>query len=287
MSVDNAEDTGAGVEESAPARRIAIVGFAEGHRQMAPFDDPSWEMWGMNRLHAVMPDKRWDAWFDLHPLDRFYLGPNGERDEEHIAFLKAFAGPVYVRAEDLGLALEWGIVNAVPFPRHELEQRFGFYMTNTVSWLLALAITTDPNVIGVYGVDMAQDTLQNAEYSAQRPSCEYFLGIAAGMGIEIILPSHSDLLRTVEQYGWEDNDFLREKTIGRMQELGMRKENFKQQLAQEEAAVNQGRANWERRRIELISAINQLDGALQECTYLLKNHMPPLPAVHRPPTEEP
>ena len=46
----------------------------------------------------------------------------------------------------------------------------------------------------MYGVDMAQDTLLAAEYSEQRPSCEYFIGLAEGAGIRVDIPGGSDLL---------------------------------------------------------------------------------------------
>ena len=37
--------------------KVCIVGFADGHRHLAPFNDDSYEFWGINRLHVVLPDK--------------------------------------------------------------------------------------------------------------------------------------------------------------------------------------------------------------------------------------
>jgi len=44
----------------------------------------------------------------------------------------------------------------------------------------------------------------NTEYFWQRPSCEYFLGLATGMGVKIWLPDSCDLLKTRFMYGYEE-----------------------------------------------------------------------------------
>lgn len=44
----------------------------------------------------------------------------------------------------------------------------------------------------------------NSEYHHQRPSCEYFLGIAVGLGIKIYMPPESDLLKTRFLYGFQE-----------------------------------------------------------------------------------
>jgi hypothetical protein len=237
--------------------KIGVVGFAEGHLTEAPFGDDTWELWGINRLHTlqVAQDKKFHAWFNLHDLNKFH-----GKDVEHLEFLQQFDGPVYLRSDDIG---KFDIPNQTPFPADEMVERFGRYFNNTISWLLAFAITRNPVELGVYGVDMAQDMLMNAEYSQQRPSCEYFLGIASGLGIGVTLPSGSDLLKSTHLYGFEDADPFTEKAMSRLQEVGQRKEQAKGQLAQVEG-----------QRQELVNAINQLDGAMQDTQYWLRNWVP-------------
>ena len=48
-----------------PKRKICIVGFADGHRDLAPWDDPEMEFWGLNRLHQVLGHRtaKFDRWF--------------------------------------------------------------------------------------------------------------------------------------------------------------------------------------------------------------------------------
>ncbi len=227
----------------------------------APFDDDSYEMWGINRLHTNKEtgEKKWHRWFNLHDLEKFH----GE-DKEHLAFLKEFDGPVYLRAQDLG---KFDIPNAVPFPADELVANFGGYFNNTISWLIAFAIALEPKELGLYGVDMAQDALLNAEYAAQRPSCEYFLGLASGRGITINLPKGSDLLKSTHGlYGFDDPDVFTQKLMNRLEETGGRKEKLKVELA---AIDNQ--------RAQMIAAVNQLDGAMQDVQYWLRNWIPQPP----------
>ncbi len=241
-------------------KKLAIVGFAEGHINEAPFGQDEWELWGINRLHILesAKDKTFNRWFNLHDLEKFH-----GKDQEHIEFLIQFDGPVYLRAQDID---KFPIPNAVPFPADELVKRFGGYFNNTISWLLAYAITLEPTELGLFGVDMAQDQILQAEYSSQRPSCEFFLGLASGMGITIHLPKGSDLLKATHLYGFEDADVFTEKLQARLQEVGKRKQQAKLQMAQLENQV-----------LDVRDAINQLDGAMQDNQYWIHNWVPQPP----------
>jgi hypothetical protein len=143
---------------------------------------------------------------------------------------------------------KYGIPNAVPYPRDEVVEHFGKYFTNTVSWMIAHAIIENRSKIGVYGVDMAQDS----EYGHQRPSCEYFLGWAQGLGIEIEIPEASDLLKAPFLYGLEDPGPLRKKLVRRQAELQERKQQIEGQLNQ------------------LSNAHQQIMGALEDTQYWLR-----------------
>ncbi len=235
------------------ASKVCIVGFADGHRDAAPWDAPDMEFWGINRLHAVLPGKTWTRWFELHDLEKFYRD-----DEEHKTFLREATFPVYVRPQDITIATEWGI-DAVPFPRDDILTMFDPYFTNTISWLLAYAIALEYSEIQLFGVDMAQDTIMQAEYQRQRPSCEWLIGMAQGRGITVTMPPGSDLLKASHLYGFDD-DVYRQKLEARMQELGQRKENIRGEMNQ-----HKERAEW------LQARISELDGAMQEVTYNLNN----------------
>jgi len=66
--------------------------------------------------------------------------------------------------------------------------------------MIAMAIFEGYQEIGVWGVDMAVGT----EYVNQRPSCEYFVGLARGAGIRVYIPPASDLCKTRFLYAFEN-----------------------------------------------------------------------------------
>jgi hypothetical protein len=248
------------VREAAKPRpsRVCIVGFADGHRHLAPWDADDMEFWGINRLHTVFPDKRFDRWFEIHDLERFY-----GNDQEHQTWLKESRIPVYVRPQDLPLARQWGIETAEAYPVTEVVGSFGPYFTNTISWLLALAIVAGFQEIQIFGVDMAQDSLAHAEYSEQRPSCEWLIGVAQGRGISVVIPDGSDLLKASHLYGFDDEQY-RNKLMSRLGELGTRKEQVRAQMSEA-----QSKAQW------MQSRLSELDGAMQEVQYNIRNLVTP------------
>ena len=85
-----------------PTRKIAIVGFTNS-REDAPWDDPEWEIWICNDLHAHVPEK-WDRLYDLHSLKEI------REKKEHENFLRVTQKPVYV----FDPQPEWS--SAVEFP---------------------------------------------------------------------------------------------------------------------------------------------------------------------------
>lgn len=222
--------------ETRPERRIAVVGFTETKHE-APWSDDAWECWGMNNLHMSLPEETWKRashWYNLHDVAII------EQDQPHVDWLRAGHMPVYVwEAKE-----EWP--TSVEFPKANMIERFGRYFTNSVSWMLAHAIYEGATEIGVYGVDMAQ----SSEYSSQRPSCEYFLGLAAGLGIAITIPQTSDLLKSASLYGAESDGGLALKLDARSSELRVRLQDMENQHGQ------------------IMAGIHQLRGALESNDYI-------------------
>lgn len=225
--------------------RVAIVGFAPSWNQ-TPWSDPDLERWGMNALHKLSGDRPFSRWFQLHDLDQ-------HGDPEHREWLRHCGIPVYVWPEHLG---RWGIPTERPYPRDAILARFDRgYFTNTVSWLIALAVLEEFKYMAVYGVDMAVHApLQSGgdEYAHQRPSCEYMLGIAEGVGIEVFVPDTSDLLKTPHLYGAESNPWLERRLKARLQELVGRKQQVEAQMHQNQAVLHQ-----------LVGAIDDLNYVLR------------------------
>jgi hypothetical protein len=264
--------------------KVAIVGFADGHRALAPFDDPTFEVWGLNRLWSALPGKRFDRWFEIHSIPGLYLeGEDHPADKDHLAFLAKFAGPIYIRPQDMGTI---PCPSAQPYALNAVLRDFAVppdrhCFSNSISYMIAYAIAMRFKEIHVFGVDMAQDQLLSAEYRQQRPSCEFFLGIAVGRGIQIYLPPGSDLLISDHLYGFEDGSPIMLKRLARLQELGKRKEGVKQQLAQLEAQKASMEQQYWAQKISLVAAINQQDGAQQQIQYDMVNLT--TPPEHSPP----
>jgi len=107
---------------------------------------------------------------------------------------------------------------SVEFPKDLIIKKFGKYFTNSISWMIALAILEGFKTIYIYGVDMAQDD----EFAFQRPSCEYFIGWAKGAGINVVIPAKSDLLKAAWLYPYEDDSAFKLKCDTRRQELQQR-----------------------------------------------------------------
>ncbi len=219
-------------------KKVAIVGFA-GTRGMAPYDDETWEIWAVNNLYNAIP--RTTRIFELHRRDDLeHRESHGQPGESHIESLKKCPLPIYMqqRHED--------IPTSVAYPIDAMIENFGIprmasklkdaYFTNSISFMIALAISEGFNVIHLYGVDMAVGT----EYAEQRPSCEYYVGIAKGMGIDIRIPTESDLLKTRFIYGYEEDKVQawKLKCQQTLAEMKKRKLQSDQRVA-EQSAVSQ------------------------------------------------
>lgn len=168
--------------------KIAIIGKAPSSQSLAPYADPDWHIWTLSDVMLCRQAARYDVQFELHDSEIV------KKNKSYWDWLTRVDGKPVVMREDTP-----EIKACIPYPKDEIVDKYGGYFTNTVSWMIALAIEMQPTEIGVYGIDMAQ----NDEYAHQRPSCEYFLGIAAGRGIKVWVPPQSDLLHTSGLYGFD------------------------------------------------------------------------------------
>jgi len=190
-------------------KKVAILGSVQ-HNALAPYDDESFEIWGINDIYTLEKVKRWDRWFQLHhPLH--YVGTEGRAHfEEMLQQYAKWECPVYLYEK------HHLIPNSRTFPYQKLVDEFGGYFNNTISWMIAFAMHEGFKEIHLYGVDMGNST----EYGSQRPSCEYFLGLARGRGIKVYVPPESMLLKTKYLYGFqgkEEDAYVKQLTIRKEQ----------------------------------------------------------------------
>jgi hypothetical protein len=209
----------------------------------APFGDPRFEFWGINELYRFIDLEQYGftRWFEIH--ERSVI----DVDKDHIATLGQFPIPVYMQQhyDD--------ILPSVEYPKAEVEENCGTtYFTSSIAWMLGLALAEGFEEIHVYGVDMAQET----EYFEQRAACEFLIGMAAGRGVKIHVPKTSDLLKAVGQYGWAGDSDFRTKLDERIKWL-------EGQKAQHE----QGIANLEGQKNNLVLQLHDIIGAIQDCVF--------------------
>lgn len=175
-------------------KRVAITGTAPSIDE-CPWDDKDLTIWipSSSLVNQNATPKRMDAIFEIHKTTQWDRIP--ERSWAMIRDrINETGKPCYMqgKADDVPKSKE--------YPLGEVVQTLGSeYFTSSIAYMLGLAIHLGYERIELYGVRMADDT----EYAYQRPCCEHWIGFARGRGIEVIIPSRSDLL-TGTLYGYQD-----------------------------------------------------------------------------------
>lgn len=166
-------------------RKIAILGTAPSTIQKAPVNEKEWEIWACSPgLAGVLP--RWDRWFEIHTPEEVK-----EVSPEFYEWMHKQKRPIYTLYEYPD------VKSSITFPREMIEKRFNtWFLTSTIAWMLALAITEKPTHIGIWGVDMMDHT----EYGAQKFGCLHFIAMARAHGVNIVLPEASELLVKAKPY---------------------------------------------------------------------------------------
>lgn len=188
-------------------KSVAIVGFAPSFVD-APFADESIEIWSMNYHFEAIP--RVTRIFELHSWEVILA-------EGHLARFAALTVPIYMQRhfDEIPTSVKYPI--ELMRDTYTLRKGEAPYFTNTASYMIALAVEEGFEEIQLFGVDMSHDS----EYGSQRPSCEFFLGVALGAGAKITTHPSSDILKTAFLYGYEDKkrDWFQDKLRSRRAHL--------------------------------------------------------------------
>lgn len=236
---------------------IAILGTAGTSMALAPFKDKSWAIWACSPgAYPVCAQNRSDVWFEPHrwlPTAPGQFGAPGTRpwfSPEFHEFLSAHKGPVFMSV------VQPSIPASVRIPFEELIQKYGpYFWTSTIAYMLAMAIEAlaqraqagEKVSIGLWGVDMCS----TEEWAYQRPGCQHFLGVAMGLGVNIVLAQESDLMRPPTMYGIGEHSPRHIRFLARKAEL--------------EAVRNQLQVQHD----EIIKRSHTVAGQLAEVNYVL------------------
>lgn len=214
-----------------PPRKVALIGKAPDSLLLAPYDKPEWEIWILNTLGHLKEVPRWDRQFELHDLTL----TKDKQYGDYYQWMAAQEKPVFLRDQPPA-----EFKGGVAYPRGAVLEHFSHlvgktYVTNTVSWMIMLAIYEHDlgltvSDIGLWGINMAQHGLAkgqsaagwfSSEYARQRPSVEYWIGVAEGKGIRFTIPDQSDILKSTCLYGFHTTDAAK-KMMVRQAELQAR-----------------------------------------------------------------
>lgn len=204
--------------------KVAVVGFAPSSYDDAPWDDPTWEKWGMpwdglgwhryTRLFEMHDAVLWDlklAEYFIEFWDGEKFHRKGHRPVNYYPD-KGVTGCLVDAANspDHKLYIQNGTpekdlkdnVGLISYPFDRVIPVTGEYFQSSISYILSLAITemcslpSEKHELALYGVDCSSDE----EWAYQRACIEFLIGLAMGRGIRVTIPESSALLKFQDQF---------------------------------------------------------------------------------------
>lgn len=192
-----------------PAKDIIILGTGDGFEE-CPFDKQTWAIGKLALINKTNSGKslpenlhnQIDVWVNMddpdlmktfNPTNPWFHGWTLEKYAER---LNAYNKPVILPYEDERFT------NGVEYPLKEIVEHFKtYYFSNSICYILALAIYTGVETIDFYGVNQ----VGIREYVNERKGVEFWLGMALGAGIQVSVhgPSHLTKLETGRLYGYK------------------------------------------------------------------------------------
>lgn len=150
-------------------KKVAIVGTGTETRDLAPWNDPEFDIWVFNEAGSSEWCKRFDAVFQMHKPD-IYKGHN-TKDPNHWQWLQEKRGkPIYMQEFDPE------VPDSVIYP---LEDAKGLaehsYLSSTVTYAIALALLQGRPEIHIYGIELSM-----TEYQYQAECIRFWVGLAIG-----------------------------------------------------------------------------------------------------------
>lgn len=174
-------------------KAVAIVGTSMDPRT-APLNDPTVDIWGMNRSHPWFKDAvgrfRADLWFDLHDMSA--------QEQEDMDWFAACPVPVLLPEADTRFP------QTRSFP--DIDVLLGItggldYFACSMSYMVALAMGMGYRHIHIHGCDC----VVGRELLVERASLSYWAGYAQGKGHRVTIAGDPTwrLLHHPARYGFD------------------------------------------------------------------------------------
>ncbi len=206
--------------EAKKFRKIAICGTAES-LPMAPYDDKDFEIWSISCALTYPAFRRWDRLYELHDRN-YWSGTDVLKRLNEQAKCDIWMQDVFPE-----------VPRSKKYPLQEVSEGYHRNFTNSIVYMIAHAVYEKVNHIALFGVHMAAEE----EYGAQRPACEYWLGIAEASGISVHVQGPSAILKCKYLYGYDKEWVLKRDMV-------QRRDALKQGLSQLEAQLEQVKQNF-------------------------------------------
>jgi hypothetical protein len=176
----------------------------------APYGDPSFERWGLNAFHRMKHHGHCTRWLQLHKPGS---GEGHIDDVDHIMWLKeSHDFPIYM------LKHYDDYPSSVAYPYEDVVKSFcpesGAYFTNSVDYMVCLAMLEGFKEIHLFGTDFIAD--EDDDYYKRRQSLEFYCGQAKGLGIKVVIPEDCALLKAEYVYGYNKKPRDNDETIKRL-----------------------------------------------------------------------
>lgn len=178
--------------------KLAIVGAETRTRENAPWNNQDYEILGISIWSHAAWMKRCDIVLEMHDLDSLV----NESDKEYWPWLQKTDIPVYTTKIDkrINNNKEYPITDIQNMIKHvKSNGNASKVLNSSISQAIALGILYEYSVIDIYGVEMAN----SSEYHSQQPVFMFWVGFAAGRGIEINVNCTSKLFDK-PIYGYEE-----------------------------------------------------------------------------------
>ena len=182
---------------------VNLLGKGQGWEKINDITDG--EVWGVN--DAFLRTKC-DKCFHMHNLDVF------GKTEKTASSTRIIVERMKKEKDMEFFTIEEykPIPNAKIYPLDDIINYFkSNYFSSTIDYMLAYAIYKGATKIRLIGVNMS---VMNEEYYSQKPSAEYWIGLAEGRGIEVELNyTNSSLMKTKDGllYGYLTNQWKVDK----------------------------------------------------------------------------
>jgi hypothetical protein len=177
-------------------RKLALVGSHPSTCKLAPFEDETFEIWVLNEAPLAQWCKRWDVCVQIHKRE-VYSAEKNWVNPKYWAWLQEEHGKtIYLQDRDER------VPDSKRYPLDEILATIPGGQFHDIesgpAYALVLALYLGYEEIHIWGVELTSNT----EYSYQLPDWKFWVGVALGMGVRLVLHS-GEVHFQARLYGYE------------------------------------------------------------------------------------